>query len=288
MNSVEFIEEVKNSSLCPPNFEEMYSDFQKYQNAAIDTLNEFHRVCELNGIPYQLAYGSLLGAVRDGGQIPWDYDIDVWVPDEYRLKLVEILKSQLNEKYYFYSPEIDDDCRHFIMRLAPIGYKTEALHVDVFFTAEAPNDVEQRREFTERLYKLIYTRYYKLVNIQEEYFGRYKAMLKVYLLRAIASFYSLNKITKEYYELCSKYKNKSNICISLDSDITKRVFDKDLMWDTEIINLESGSYRITKNYDEILKSLYGNYNDLMPLNKRINEMRNSYKRLKHFDNSIHI
>ena len=286
MNSIEFIEEVKNSNLCPPNFDEMYKDFQKYQNAAIDTLNEFHRVCELNKIPYQLAYGSLLGAIRDGGQIPWDYDIDVWVPDEYRLKLVEILKSQLNEKYYFYCPEVDDNCRHFIMRLAPVGYKTEALHVDVFFTTEVPNNQEKRIRFTEHLYKLMDIRYYKLVNVREEYFRRYKAMLKVYLLRAMFSLHSLNKITKEYYELCSKYRNKSNICASLDSDITKRVFNKRLMWDTKIINLESGSYRITKNYDEILKSLYGNYNVFMPLDRRVGEMLSSYKRLKRFDNIV--
>ena len=80
MNNEEFINEALTNKACPPNFKEVYNRFIVYQKEALNTLKEFHRVCEKNHIPYQLAFGSLLGAVRDGGQIPWDYDIDVMVP----------------------------------------------------------------------------------------------------------------------------------------------------------------------------------------------------------------
>ena len=124
MNSQEFLKEVLNSEICPSNFEIIYKSFLKYQKAAIDTLNEFHRVCEENKIQYQLAYGSLLGAIRDNGQIPWDYDVDVFVPFEEKDRLITSLKRDLDDKYYFYCPEVDSKCRHFVMRLAPKKYRT--------------------------------------------------------------------------------------------------------------------------------------------------------------------
>ena len=94
MKSNEFLEEVLRSDICPDDFEKIYSEFQDYQQMAIDALNEFHRICEKNKITYQLAYGSLLGAIRDGGQIPWDYDVDVIVPyEEKRIYLQSIIAT---------------------------------------------------------------------------------------------------------------------------------------------------------------------------------------------------
>ncbi len=88
MDSSQFVNEVLNSDICPEGFEAIYEGFQTYQSDVLKVLKEFHRVCEKNGVTYQLAFGSLLGAIRDGGQIPWDYDIDVIVPFEEKGKLM--------------------------------------------------------------------------------------------------------------------------------------------------------------------------------------------------------
>lgn len=60
----EFVKEVNSSEVMPHDFENMYKEFQGYQKNALETLKEFHRICEGNGSSYQLAYGSLLGAME--------------------------------------------------------------------------------------------------------------------------------------------------------------------------------------------------------------------------------
>ncbi len=57
-----------------------YLSLREIQNAALEILVEFDRVCRLNGLRYSLAYGTLLGAIRHKGFIPWDDDVDVVMP----------------------------------------------------------------------------------------------------------------------------------------------------------------------------------------------------------------
>ena len=99
MTNEEFLEEALKSPECPANFKSMYKYFCTYQKMSIETLQEVTRIFEKRGIEYQLAYGSTLGAVRDGGQIPWDYDIDLYVPFYEREKLEAALATELDSKY---------------------------------------------------------------------------------------------------------------------------------------------------------------------------------------------
>ena len=129
MRADEFVQEAISSGVAPKNFQEIYSNFRNFQNLAIETLKKFHQVCLQNNITYVLAYGSLLGAIRDNGQIPWDYDVDVFVPFEERSCLVDALKRNLDNYYYFHCPEIDNTCRHEFIRIAPKGYQIGRAHV---------------------------------------------------------------------------------------------------------------------------------------------------------------
>lgn len=67
--------------------EQLKIDFIEFQEVIWKGLVDVTKICDQNQIWYQLAYGSLLGAVRDNGQIPWDYDIDIFVKYSDRKKL---------------------------------------------------------------------------------------------------------------------------------------------------------------------------------------------------------
>ncbi len=67
----------------------------------LDLLSELDRVCRKHNIKYYAAFGTLLGAIREHGFIPWDDDIDVWLlRDEYE-RLKEVAQSEFTGKYYY-------------------------------------------------------------------------------------------------------------------------------------------------------------------------------------------
>lgn len=63
------------------------------QQAELEVMKELHAFCVKHGLRYILAYGTLLGAIRHKGFIPWDNDMDVIMPREDVKKLVEINKK---------------------------------------------------------------------------------------------------------------------------------------------------------------------------------------------------
>ena len=286
MTSEEFLKEVLSSPLCPDNFEEIYKEFRKYQKITMDTLIELHRVREKSNIEHELAYGSLLGAIRDNGQIPWDYDIDVFVAFKDKERLIETLKKELDDKYYFYCPEVNQKCRHVIMRLAPKGYRSEALHVDVFYYVGTPNSVEERKLHIEQIKRTAHTRYCKLVNCKEEAGGNVKKYIRLMLDKMKYSMKKIEDLKNEYEKLCQMYPiDKSDYLVSADVFADWYEFPRILFEETELFHTVDGTFRIPKQYAELLTLVYKDYMNIPDLDTRIREVMTHFNYLKFMENA---
>lgn len=89
---------------------------RRIQLIQTEMLVEFDRICRKNGLRYNISFGTLLGAVRHGGFIPWDDDIDVTMPWEDYMKLDKAMECDLDaEKYYFRTPETEEN-NHLIFK----------------------------------------------------------------------------------------------------------------------------------------------------------------------------
>ena len=76
-------------------------NLRELQECELEILKEFVRICKKHNLTYYLAWGTLLGAVRHQGFIPWDDDIDVCMPYDDYCKFKEVSKTELSQEYYY-------------------------------------------------------------------------------------------------------------------------------------------------------------------------------------------
>ncbi len=92
-------------------------NLNKLHEQLCDILFEFDRVCRKHDIKYSLAYGTLLGAVRHKGMIPWDDDVDVMLDRENFDRFCEICPSELGKDYFFQSKKTERAYPYNICRI---------------------------------------------------------------------------------------------------------------------------------------------------------------------------
>ena len=285
MKSDEFLAEALMSPKCPVEFAEQFKYFRKYQGLVLDTLREFHRVCEKNGINYHVTYGSLLGIIRDGGQIPWDYDIDTFVPVSQKDEIIDALRRDLSPDYFAMCPELDKSCRHYIIRVCPKDYNSAAVHVDVFYYCGAPDDQQVRKKFNRNLRLCSQIRFSKKVNIREESLGMPKRILKLATAKLGFFVFGIKRTDQRHRRLIHQYPiNRSKYVVSADFFANQYLFPTKMLTETMLYASDIGEFRIPKDYNGFLRMVYGNYMEYPPLESRIKQVMGAARRFRYFEN----
>ena len=252
---------------------------EEQKNILLDILIDFDRVCRANAIDYSIAYGTLLGADRHHGFIPWDDDIDVIVTREEYNKIKKVMNEGLKENYYFVSAETD---KRFAAPLAKIidtdtvlrelGHYSDKLdlgvYIDIFVCDFVPDDIEKRQKvykksvFFQNLWSFAGNNFEngnKLVNAM-------RSMANKTPIARYASLYS--------YRWAEKASGDRNIMAPLVFGNLNR--DKNLMEFKDLMDLteyefEGHNFRGIRDYDKYLKIWYGNYMELPPEEKRVSD-----------------
>lgn len=83
------------------------SDMEEGKKVMVEILDEFVRICERHDLNYWLDSGTLLGAYRHGGFIPWDDDIDVGMPREHYERFLKVAVNELGDDYFLQTAQTD-------------------------------------------------------------------------------------------------------------------------------------------------------------------------------------
>ena len=243
----------------------------------LDILIDFDKVCKNNNIPYSLAYGTLLGAVRHKGFIPWDDDIDVIVTRENYVKLIDILNAKLQTNHKFICVE---NTKGFSAPLGKIIDNTTLLkeqghysdkidlgvYIDVFVYDWIPvgkyeqNIVLNKAVFLTKLWSFFGNNY-----------GKHNVIIKK--IRGILNKTPLARYVSLYvnsWASSGTYEKKMMAALVYGvHDRRKNTMLFSDLQNLKVYEFEGYHFWGIKNSDYYLKQWYGDYMKLPPIEKRV-------------------
>ena len=258
--------ELKQSSA--PAEEENKQGLRQLQMIELNLLKIFDQICRKNKLTYWIAYGTLLGAVRHGGFIPWDDDVDVCMPIEDYNKFIEIAESELPEYillcYKHKGSGYNKLFAKLMDRRTTLVEKFDALcdgefrgiYLDIFPYVKYPNISERTTYFLTKKMLSLCCRKNAYQKISVYNVVRWIALSLIFaLFRAVWRILSFGN-TGPYMEL-----------IPEDNGYVKRVH-RDVIFPLKSLTFEGTSFPVPCNPDEYLRIMYGDYMTLPPIEKR--------------------
>ena len=243
---------------------------EELKTLQIDILDSVSQFCEQNGLRYILAYGTLLGAVRHKGYIPWDDDIDIAMPrpdyeifmKKYHSCLFKAVSYKIDSRYslpfgkvYNVKTIIDEH-----------KYKQDCfgVYIDVFPLDGIMSEKQMRNCW----------RWRKYLNCKKAVLGQGRGFFKdmiLFLGKILLIPFSTKAILKRIEQIATMtdYDSSEEIGFLGSVALKKKGLPKNIVEKTVLTQFENRLYRIPEQYDDYLKFEYGNYMALPPENKRM-------------------
>ena len=252
----------------------------KQQEKLVEELAWFHDFCEKNNLRYYIIAGTMLGAVRHGGFIPWDDDIDVGMPRSDYERLKEISKQKQEGKYVFEFP--GEHNPNYPYLLAKIYNTTTTLvekqrypikrgiYIDIFPLDGIGNDMEEAKVN----YKPFYDNFRLYLMITGAFLKRRSLSknLAVLMGRVISPlFVRRKKLSRKIENLCKR--NDFDDCKLVSNLIggsgLRGIVPKEYFGKPTLVKFENLEVYGLENPEPYLKAMYGDFMKLPPEEKRV-------------------
>lgn len=240
----------------------------------LNMLKYVAQICDENKLRYFLGGGTLLGAIRHKGFIPWDDDVDIMMPREDYNKLAMILKENNNKKYkyldykncntYYYPFAKLIDKRTKIIENENKEIEELGIYIDIFPIDEISDKEEENIKLFKKykIYDFMLSSY-RLKKFKNKRIIKY--LIKIYM----NLFNNDKKILQKIEKLGQKYTNTNTVaCISgryFQKEIMNKDYIKTYIWQ----EFEGYKFKVPVGYHEYLEKHYGNYMKLPPKEKQI-------------------
>lgn len=254
----------------------MKNDIKDVQKIELEILNEFKQICEKENLRYFLFAGTLLGAVRHQGFIPWDDDVDVVMPRKDYDRFLEIAQSKLPDFLFLQTFNTDDKYINNFAKLRNINTTmiensvkklemNHGIYMDIFPLDGIPDNKIIR--------KIYYFHLRSLIRMQSYFYeedSNYRIKPELMLKRFVVKKCNEHNIKLKIDELMRKNDYDKCKCVaSLMSNYREKAFfDKKIFKGVCMLPFEGISFACPSGYVELMTQLYGDYLELPPEDKR--------------------
>ncbi len=253
---------------------------KEIQSETLEIMKKINSICCKENLKYSLFYGTLLGAVRHKGFIPWDDDLDIVMPRSDYDKLSEYFKIHADEllPFKWFSYETVPNYPYMIARVCNTDFRMEAENendcgmgtfIDIYPMDGAGNGKHVAFYNKAWFFASMYFTKSRLHYVVPK--GLAKKIVKgfSYLL---SKFYGIEHIRNRLLKFAKKYSYEDSEYIASLTwlvDGKKNVFEKSAFNELVLCDFEDTQFYIPKKYDELLKIRYGDYMQLPPENERV-------------------
>lgn len=249
--------------------------FEESKKILVETLRSIDKCCRENNIPYSLTWGTLIGAIRHHGIIPWDDDIDLMME---RNDYDRFLKVYNDPQYDVYCPQKRKNFYHVLTKISNnntlIYYNfwkdsPHGLWISIFPYDNVP-DVEKK---SWKIKRSVLLQLYHIRTSRWTYTRKWYANCVIAVAKKILTPISPRTLFNHIERCLTKYNNKKTNYISIwdnGNGYTKFARFPSKLFDEYIdVDFENEKIPIIKGYDQFLRQYYGDYMTPPPVNKQV-------------------
>lgn len=250
---------------------------RKLQLIELDILDKFVQICEKHKLTYFLAYGTLLGAIRHQGFIPWDDDVDVGMPREDYEKFIGICRNKQPEgyflqenrtyaKYWHIYAKFRKDNTQKIETNPPAFLPNEhrGINIDIF-----PYDVASSNQFIQKIKHFLLEKI-RFLLFEKRGYRSSGAKFYIFLKQFIARIIPFSILHGFSHTIMTFNLGKSDNIISWGSTegCKKETFPRNVILPITKAYFEGRMFAVPNNSHVYLEQMYGNYMQPPPVSER--------------------
>lgn len=254
---------------------------KRLQETQIEILEEIVRICDKYNLQYFLNYGTLIGAIRHQGFIPWDDDLDIgMIRDDYE-KFLQVAKHELREKFYLQTTESDPDYWQAFAKIRKNGTLFEEpsvssmsdnTHKGIFVDIFPLDYVKKNKGLFVHIQSILVraireTMYYKSGVFLSKKKLRYKN------LDVLFEHFSMRTLCRMQSRIeCIQNQKKSRYLADFNSieHYLSAIYPINDFLPTRDWKFAGRIFKIPNNYDTYLRSIYGDYMKMPKEEERVN------------------
>ena len=243
----------------------------------ISILSYFHDFCIRNSLRYYLYFGTLIGAIRHHGYIPWDDDIDIIMPREDYEKMIRLMGDESHIQFglvefrcqkEYYLPFAKIVSKNTILKERVIPDYDIGVYIDIFPLDKLPSSLLHAKAI--RFENKVFTRLLQL----KVYPKHSNKFVPRDIIRWLIKPVPIQALLRIIHKNSIRYAGDKNT--NYVSNIVWPTYKNEILLDewfsgTELADFEGYHFNIPKDYDKILRSLYGDYMKLPPVESRVNK-----------------